>query len=116
MHSSVSNITVSTLDMLMQDTWLLTLAARNGQSITIDDALYQRCFVMIKQVQERLLAIGAFSTFREKHPLRPRDNDISDTSYWGKHDTSWISVSRPNGWLTSSEETLGKTFPINFRK
>lgn len=31
MNSSVSNITIITLDALMQDTWLLALAVRNGQ-------------------------------------------------------------------------------------
>lgn len=31
MNSSVSNITASTLDLLVQDTWLLTLDVRNGQ-------------------------------------------------------------------------------------
>lgn len=59
MNSSVSDITASTLDTLMQDTWLLALSVRNGQSITVDDALYQRCFNMIQQVQGQLSTAGA---------------------------------------------------------
>lgn len=53
------HITIFTLDTLMQDTWLLALAIRNGQFITVDDALYQRCFSMIQQVQDQLITAGA---------------------------------------------------------
>nr|WP_058970813.1 DotU family type IV/VI secretion system protein [Type-D symbiont of Plautia stali] len=59
MISQDSHVTISTLDTLMQDTWLLALAVRNGQSITVDDALYQRCFSMVHQVQDQLNTAGA---------------------------------------------------------
>ncbi|ALV93105.1 type IV secretion protein DotU [Pantoea rodasii] len=59
MISQDSHITISTLDTLMQDTWLLALAVRNGQSITVDDALYQHCFSMVQQVQDKLNTAGA---------------------------------------------------------
>lgn len=59
MHSSDNDITTKTFDLLMQDTWLLALAIRNGQSPVVDDALYQHCFDMIQQVQDKLAATGA---------------------------------------------------------
>lgn len=59
MTFSQHNITANILDELMQDTWLLALAVRNGQSITIDDALYQRCFNTIQHVQDQLTTAGA---------------------------------------------------------
>lgn len=64
--SSAYNIKASTLDTLMQDTWLLALSVRNGQSITIDDALYQRCFSMVQQVQDKLSTAGAAASLREE--------------------------------------------------
>ncbi|XXN64212.1 type VI secretion system protein TssL, short form [Enterobacter ludwigii] len=65
MTSSDHNITVSTLDSLMQETWLLSLAIRNGQTITIDDVLYQRCFTLIQQVQDKLNIAGVTHALRE---------------------------------------------------
>ncbi|MCX8965988.1 DotU family type IV/VI secretion system protein [Erwinia psidii] len=50
----------------MQDTWLLALAIRNGQPPVVDDALYQRCFDMIQQVQDKLTAAGASDKFCEE--------------------------------------------------
>ncbi|MEA5102705.1 type VI secretion system protein TssL, short form [Pantoea sp. S18] len=66
MTFSQHNITANTLDALMQDTWLLALAVRNGQSITIDDALYQRCFNMIQQVQDQLTTAGVPASLCEE--------------------------------------------------
>ncbi|WP_369817560.1 type VI secretion system protein TssL, short form [Pantoea sp. RIT-PI-b] len=66
MTSADHNISINTLDTLMQETWLLSLAIRNGQTITIDDALYQRCFTLIEQVQDKLLAAGAPPIFCEE--------------------------------------------------
>lgn len=66
MISQDPHITIFTLDTLMQDTWLLALAIRNGQSITVDDALYQRCFSMIQQVQDKLSAAGATASLCEE--------------------------------------------------
>ena len=59
MHSSDNVITAHRFDILMQDTWLLALAIRNGQPPVADDALYRHCFDMIRQVQDKLTAAGA---------------------------------------------------------
>ena len=66
MTFSQHNIIANTLDELMQDTWLLALAIRNGQSITVDDALYQRCFNTIQQVQHHLTTAGASASLCEE--------------------------------------------------
>lgn len=50
----------------MQDTWLLALAIRNGQPPVADDALYRRCFDMIRQVQDKLTAAGASDNLCEE--------------------------------------------------
>lgn len=54
-----SSITASYIDTLLQDTWLLALAIRNGQQIEVDDELFKHCFSMIEQVQNKLQATGA---------------------------------------------------------
>lgn len=66
MTFSQNNITANTLDALMQNTWLLALAVRNGQSITVDDALYQRCFNTIQYVQDQLTTAGAPASLCEE--------------------------------------------------
>ncbi|MGV3345837.1 type VI secretion system protein TssL, short form [Enterobacteriaceae bacterium LUAb1] len=58
MNPSDHNITASTLDTLMQETWLLVLAIRNHPPVTVDDALYLRCRDMIQQVQDKLAKAG----------------------------------------------------------
>ncbi len=59
MYSSDNKIKTGVIDSILQDTWLLALAIRNGQPIAVDDALYQRCLDMIQQGQDELLAAGA---------------------------------------------------------
>ena len=59
MHSSDNDITAQTFDILMQDTWLLALAIRNGKPPVVDDTLYQHCLDMIQQVQDQLTSMGA---------------------------------------------------------
>ncbi|ECA1950231.1 DotU family type IV/VI secretion system protein [Salmonella enterica subsp. enterica serovar Virchow] len=66
MHSSANEITSSALDTLMQDTWLLALAIRNDPPVTVDDALFQSCFAMIQQVQDKLAAAGASGYLAEE--------------------------------------------------
>lgn len=66
MRSSDDEITANTLDTLMQDTWLLALTIRNNPPVTVDDALYQRCFEMIQQVQDKLAVAGASDAFAEE--------------------------------------------------
>lgn len=91
MHSSDNEITAKTLDTLMQDTWLLALAIRNKQPVTVDDALYQRCFDMIQQVQDQLAAAGApeylieeikfaHSVFLDEAVMTQPDTDVS--TWW----------------------------------
>lgn len=91
MHSSDHKITAITLDSLMQDTWLLALAIRNGQPPVVDDALYQRCFDMIQQVQDKLTASGAseylteeikfaHSVFLDEAVMTQPDTDVS--TWW----------------------------------
>lgn len=57
---------VNLIDTLLQDTWLLALAIRNNQQVTIDDDLYQRCLNRIEQVRDSLVAAGAQNSVTEE--------------------------------------------------
>lgn len=76
------------IDNLMQDTWLLALAIRNNSPVTVDDALYRRCFDMIGQVQDKLIAAKipehiadeikfAHSVFLDEAIMTQPDTDVS---------------------------------------
>lgn len=93
MHTSDDKITASTFDALMQDTWLLALAIRNNPPVVVDDALYQRCFGMIQQVQKELSAAGvadplieeitfAHCTFLDEAVMTQPDTDVS--TWWSR--------------------------------
>lgn len=66
MHSSEDKVSAATVDTLMQDTWLLALAIRNGKPPVVDDALYQHCLDMIQQVQDKLTSMGALDYLTEE--------------------------------------------------
>lgn len=59
-------ITAEDIDTLMQDTWLLVLAIRNGKPPVVDDGLYQHCLGMIQQVQDKLVSSGASDGLAEE--------------------------------------------------
>jgi len=91
LHSSDNDITAQAFDILMQDTWLLALAIRNGNPPVVDDALYQRCFDTIQQVQDKLAASGAseylieeitfaHSVFADEAIMSQPDTDVS--TWW----------------------------------
>ncbi|HGH4407763.1 TPA: type VI secretion system protein TssL, short form [Yersinia enterocolitica] len=58
--------TAEGIDTLMQDTWLLALAIRNGKPPAVDDGLYQHCLDMIQQVQDKLVSSGASERLAEE--------------------------------------------------
>ncbi|WP_238483151.1 type VI secretion system protein TssL, short form [Rahnella perminowiae] len=58
--------TAEGIDILMQDTWLLALAIRNGKPPVVDDGLYQHCLGMIQQVQDKLVSSSASDWLAEE--------------------------------------------------
>ncbi|WP_455425716.1 type VI secretion system protein TssL, short form [Dryocola sp. LX212] len=59
-------ITPSFIDTLLQDTWLLALAVRNTDGVTVDSTLYQHCLNMIEDTQIKLRAAGASDYIAEE--------------------------------------------------
>lgn len=77
----------------MQDTWLLALTIRNNPPVTVDDALYQRCFEMIQQVQDKLAVAGASDAFAEE--IKFAQSVFIDEAVMTQSDTdvsTWCSV------------------------
>lgn len=86
-------ITSYFIDTLLQDTWLLALAIRNTDGVTVDKALYQHCMDMIEDVQKKLRLAGASDyladeikfaqcIFLDEAVMTQKDTDVS--FWWRK--------------------------------